>query len=192
MKKLLLSIGVLVFCFNLLAQNEERGVKSIIELNGALGMGEAKNSYGVNPNYTFGYQFLPYLFGGVGVGYNLSIPKEGDLGHSGWGFLQARAMYPYSSVKPFTDFKIGYSNNFANNKGGMQYAIGFGAKFNKFYLALGYGFSNSTYETTKTVKDGGYWKTVAGKKYWVDNYKKVSEDHTKTVGNLILSLGFEL
>lgn len=132
------------------------GYKGFVDLGYGIGVGD----YGVDRiefTTVHGYQFIPYFYAGVGVGYSY---YHEDEAHSIPIFADFRGSFPISNTKvaPFVDFKIGYSvcdvegfyiapsiglRYALSEHAGLNFAIGYEAQKADFYWSYGGYYATS-------------------------------------------------
>lgn len=121
----------------------QRGYRGFFDAGYSVGVGGGSGR--VETSTVHGYQFSPYFFAGVGVGF--SYFHEGEV----WGlpiFADFRGEYGNfgtGRVAPFIDFRIGYtptdiSGFYMSPSVGVRYAISPNAGIN---LSLGYTMQNA-------------------------------------------------
>lgn len=145
----------------------EKGYKGFIEAGYSFGVGrygEGRPSF-----YTsHGYQFNPYIFAGIGAGFNYFVDSKA-VGVP--IFADGRITFFNNNITPFFDVKVGYS--VADVKG--------------FFLSpsLGYrfGFNNDT----ALLLSFGYEMQFA--EYYAIYFRYYYD--TKICGGLALKMGFE-
>lgn len=97
---------------------------------------------------TFGYRFNPYLYCGIGTGYNYNSEWDSDVNAIPL-YINGRLNFTNSKISPFLDVKVGYtfaSGEFeelnAEADNGSFYSTAIGVNFGKFELALQYAVTN--------------------------------------------------
>lgn len=150
-----------------------RGYRGFADLGYTLGTGNAGT-----PRVTFatshGYQLLPQLFVGAGVGLN----RYYDIGR--WGvpvFAHVRSDIFNRRFTPFVEAKVGYS--FGDVEGfylnpAIGYRLGFGESF-ALNVAMGYSF--------QYVEGGTY--------HYDNNGGMTFHSHKVNMGGIDLRLGIE-
>lgn len=117
--------------------NIAKGYKGFVDLGYAIGVG----SWGVDRvefTTAHGYQFNPYLFGGIGLGVNYYT--ESELCNLPI-FANIRANLLDAKITPFVDFRIGYS---VLDVEGLYLAPSVGCRFaltRKMAVNLGVGYT---------------------------------------------------
>ncbi|MGM9861094.1 MAG: hypothetical protein ACI30W_00715 [Muribaculaceae bacterium] len=131
----------------------QRGYRGFFDAGYSVGVGGGTGR--IETSTVHGYQFSPYFFAGVGVGF--SYFHEGEV----WGlpiFADFRGEYGNfgtGRVAPFVDFRIGYtptdiSGFYMSPSVGVRYAINSNAGIN---LSLGYTMQKCEYYFSY----GGYY-----------------------------------
>lgn len=117
--------------------NIAKGYKGFVDFGYALGVGYWELDR-VEFTTAHGYQFNPYLFGGIGFGVNYyTVPELCNLPI----FANIRANLLDARITPFVDFRIGYS---VLNIAGLYLAPTVGCRFGltrKMAINLGVGYT---------------------------------------------------
>lgn len=141
MKKVLFILVMAVFAVGSSAKDLSAGYRGFVEAGYAIGIDSSGESR-IELMTTHGYQVIPNLFLGAGIGVNYYGQKGLDNVALPL-FVDARFDLNSKRFAPFADFKIGYSPN-VNEIKGLFTSLGGGLRFNfnpKFALNFGVFYS---------------------------------------------------
>lgn len=143
--------------FNSDGHGPEVGYRGFIDLGYTIGTGAA-GAGRIEFNTVHGYQFLPYLYAGVGAGAHyyhegkvVAIPIFADI----------RSDFLDNKISPFVDFRIGYSpydikGLYLNPSAGCRIGLNGQLAFN---VSVGYSMQKQTvseYRYSFSVNSGGF------------------------------------
>lgn len=157
MKKLILSaILALTACFS--SQAVEPGYRGFVDYGFFIGTGDFDGSTLNEISTTHGYQIMPQLFvgGGVGIQFYKFEDAGDDIHYNLPIFADVRWDILENKVTPFVDVKGGYSvageftGAYVNPSIGCRIALGDKLGLN---LGVGYTFMKTGYEYTYSGKD---------------------------------------
>ena len=156
----------------------EKGYKGFVEAGYTFGVGD----YGEGrPTFqtTHGYQFNPYIFAGIGAGFNyftdskaIGVPIYAD----------GRLTFINNYITPFLDVKIGYSvvdveGFFLSPSLGCRFGVG---NDTALLLSFGYEMQIAEFQVREHLYRNGYWEVLSSS-YLIN----------KNCGGLTLKIGFE-
>ena len=137
------SSSSLLSSFELDGRGPEIGYRGFVDLGCTIGIGKLCE-WRIELNTVHGYQFMPYLFAGLGVGVHyyfnpaVSVPIFADI----------RSDILNNSISPFVEMRVGYSPFKAK---GFYFNPSLGCRFtmrgiNAINTSIGYSMLRSDYE----------------------------------------------
>lgn len=124
------------------------GFRAFLDQGVTVGLG---NNYNIRADWygTFGYQFNPIYYVGIGQGFSLSLNGQESSAPS---FVNARVNFIDENTTPFLDLKAGYS--FVEGKGvylNPNIGLSFGKNKRAWNISAGYSFQRADV-TRKGIK----------------------------------------